>query len=308
MNSIADISLESGMKLFAGLRVLHNIKSQFINKNNNMSENMQSGGFFSAERAKMVKLLAIVLVPLSAFIIMKTVSEFKNFNYIGRGDALQRQITVTGKGEVVEAPDIATFTFSVMEESMVVKEAQDRAAKKRNGAEDFLKSKGVGERDIKTLSYNIYPRYEYRKTSAADLPYYPPGERYLAGYEVSETIEVRVKEIDNVGEILSGIGEIGVSEVSGLSFTHDKIDELKKQARQEAIGNARDDASNLARALGVSLGRVVNFSESGNYPLPVYYKTAMMEVDGRGSGDIAPDISPGVNKITSQVTITYEIR
>lgn len=259
-------------------------------------------------RRKTVKWIAILLMALTAFLVMKTLNEIRAYKFIGKSDAFQNVITVSGKGEIIALPDIATFSFSVREEGATVKAAQALATKKINEALAYLKKEKVADRDIKTIGYNIYPRYEYDQSKVKGVYPYPPGERYLVAYEVSQTLSVKVRKIEEAGALLSGIGEIGVSEMSGLSFANDKEDELRKEARELAIKDARRDANMLADNLGVSIVRILNFSESGNYPGPIFYAKA--EIGGGRGGDAppAPEVPAGENTITSNVTITFEIR
>jgi uncharacterized protein YggE len=248
---------------------------------------------------------------LSLFLVVETISQLKAFNFIGKSDATQNVITVNGKGELFVEPDTAIFSFSVREEGAVVKDAQTKATEKANKAIEFLTASGVDKKDIKS-SYSIYPRYEYRaKTDPRTGIYMPQGERYLAAYEVTQSFNVKVRDIkdgkNDLGKVLTGLGSLAVSDVSSLSFVNDKEDELRKSARATAIADAQKDAESLARSLGVSLVRVVNFNESGNYPGPVFYRAAGLESKAMDAS-ATPDITPGENKITSNVTITYEIR
>jgi len=214
-------------------------------------------------------------------------------------------ITVSGKGEVVVKPDIATVSFGVTAENMDVAKAQTESATKINNIVAFLKSKKVDEKDIKTTNYNIYPRYDYIQT-AQTYPY--GGKQVLSAYVVSQTVEVKIRTIADAGAILSGVGEFGVTDVSGLNFTIDDEDTVKNQARDLAIIDAKDQAKVLAKGLGVRLVKITSFSENGNYP--IYYGMAKsMMAEGLGGGDaIAPQIPVGENKVTSNVSITYEIR
>src|SRR3990167_6770358 len=99
---------------------------------------------------KVKKLVAITLGLLSLFLLAKTLGEFQSYRFIGSSPTQQSLISVSRKGEVVGIPDIATFSFSVTEESLVVKEAQDEAAKQINAVLDYLKKSGVAEKDITT--------------------------------------------------------------------------------------------------------------------------------------------------------------
>jgi uncharacterized protein YggE len=140
--------------------------------------------------------------------------------------------------------------------------------------------------------------------------YCPGGKQTLRGYQVSQTLTVKVRDTDKAGDILSGVGSLGASQVSGLSFTIDDQDALEAQARGKAIDDARAKAEALAKQLHVSLVRVVGFSESGNYPMPYAYNArAGMAMDAVTlESKSAPALPVGENKITSSVSISYEIR
>jgi uncharacterized protein YggE len=221
-----------------------------------------------------------------------------------RDDNLSKDtITFTGKGEVVVKPNIATVSFGVTAENLDVAKAQTEATTKMNNIIDMLKTKGVAEKDIKLTNYNIYPRYDY--ISARLYPY--DGKQVLAAYVVSQSVEVKIRDISKAGEILTGVGEFGVTDVGGLIFTVDNEEVVKDQARDLAIEDAKAQAKTLAKSLGVRLVKITSFSENGNYP--IYYEMNKSMALGIGGGDAAvPQVPMGENKITSNVSITYEIR
>jgi uncharacterized protein YggE len=259
------------------------------------------------EDRKFKKSIVITLGLLSLFLLAKTIGEVKSFRYIGSYPASQSQISVSGKGEVVGVPDIATFSFAVTEESLIVSEAQNEAAKSINTILKYLKDAGVAEKDITTSSYNIYPRYEYGiKTSSGTFVPQPNGTQTLAAYVVSQTVTVKVRKLENAGKLLSGIGEQGATNISGLSFDFDKRDELVKEARDKAIKEARKEAAKLAKSLGVRLVRITSYSDGGYYPM--YAKSYAMEASDSRGGATAPSIPVGEDKITSNVTIMYEVK
>lgn len=257
---------------------------------------------------KVKKSITITLAILSLLLVAKFVGEVKSFRFIGSNPQTQSVISVSGKGEVVGVPDIANFSFTVEKESLSVVDAQNKMAKVTNGIIAFLEKNNVAEEDIKTNGYNIYPRYEYEK-SAMVSSYYPQpvGKQILAAYVVSQSVEVKVRNIADAGRLLSGIGELGAENVSGLSFDFDKRDEMVKKARGKAIAEARAEAAKLANALGVRLVRIISYSDGG---YPIYYAKAMTaEAVGRGGGDsVVPNIPVGEDKIMSNVSITYEIK
>jgi len=249
------------------------------------------------------KTAVTVLALLAIFLFAKTVAEIKGWGLIGKDVAPQTTISVSGKGEVVTIPDTAKISFSVIGDKPNVADAQTKATEIGNEAVEFLKKSGVDEKDIKTTYYNISPRYDYINGA----PNYYGGKRVLAGYEVTQGFEVKIKKIGDSAKILGGLGDIGVQNVSGLTFSVDKEDELKLEARAKAIVDAKTQAEKLAKDLGVSLVRIVSFNEGGNYPI-YYAKAATLGMGGDMEASRAPSVPTGENTITSNVTITYEIR
>lgn len=254
------------------------------------------------------KALVIVAVLLSLYLLVISIKEIKSIAYVGRDVPTQNTITVSGTGDAVAVPDIATFTFGVTQEAADVATAQKNATNKINAAIDFVKQNGVADKDIKTTSYNITPVYDYAN-GVCNAYQCSPSKQTLRGYEVSQMIEVKVRKTEDAGKLLSGIGAQGVTNISGLNFGVDKEETVKAQARQLAIDDAKSKADTLAKQLGVHLVRIVNFNESGN--VPIYYDKMAMGMGGgvaQSASVPTPSIPSGEQKITSNVTITYEIR
>jgi uncharacterized protein YggE len=218
-------------------------------------------------------------------------------------DKVVNTISFAGKGEVLVKPDIATVSFGVTAENLDVAKAQTTATTKMNSIIDLLKKQGVSEKDIKLTNYNIYPRYDYVQ-NATLYPY--TGKQVLSAYVVSQTVEVKIRDISKAGEILTGVGEFGVTEVSGLTFSVDNDQAVKDQARDLAIEDAKTQAQTLAKSLGVRLVKITSFSENGNYP--VYYEMNKSMALGASADRAVPQVPMGENKITSNVSITYEIK
>ncbi len=262
------------------------------------------------ERNRPFMRAVVALVVLAAlFLFVKTITEIKQYGLLGTGTIAQNTITVSGTGEASVVPDIATVNFSVIEEGATVKAAQDKATTRTNAAIKFLKDSGIAEKDIQTSNYNIYPRYDYSK-QICTVQSCPPSQGKLVGYDVNQSITIKIRAIDKSGEILSGIGSLGVQNVSGISFSVDDEDKTMREARQEAIADAKEKANALAKDLGVKVVRIVAFEEGGSYP-PIYYKNQAYDTatEGRGAApSISPQIPVGENTVVSNVTITYEIR
>lgn len=245
----------------------------------------------------------IVLFLLSLFLTTKIVTEVLAWKNVADENYPSNVISVTGVGEAIAVPDVAQFSFSVNEKGESVEIAQDFASKKMNAAIDFLKKSGVEEKDIETTGYNAYPQYQYDYCRGFECT----SEQKLIGYEVSQTISVTVRDTKKAGELLSGVGQTGVTNISGIAFIVDDEEKFKEEARTKAIEAARTQAESIAKGLGVKLKGVVGFSEdAGYYPQPYY--------EGGYGGDmmvkssVAPELPAGEEKITSRVYVTYEIK
>jgi uncharacterized protein YggE len=246
-------------------------------------------------------IVLIVGILLSVFLFVKTVGELVSWEQYENYPT--RTITVEADGEILAVPDIATFNFTVSVNEQSVEDAQEIATEKINKATSFLKDNGVVETDIKTTSYNVRPQYNYNRIcNELDCP---PSTPEIVGYEVSQTTKVKVRQAEEAGRFLTELGNIGISNVSGLSFTIDDEDVLYEQATEKAIDNAQEKAEKLARQLGVKLGDVTSFGEDSHINPSAKFdavRTFSME-----ASSAAPEISEGENSYRASVWVTYEI-
>ena len=176
------------------------------------------------------------------------------------------------------------------------KEGQDKIAKKISIALTDLK-KIIDKKDIKTNTYNSYPRYSYPLNAAAKLD----------GYDVTQNVTVKVRNVDDVAKVLDIISKAGINEVSGPEYSVDNDNKYKDEAREMAIKDAKSKAEKLASQLGVNLVRIVSFSENaGGYVQPMY----MMKAEGKVMSDsaVAPQLPVGENEISSNINIIFEIK
>lgn len=267
---------------------------------------------FGEYTAKVAKALTALLIVLAVFVGLKSLAAIKQFRFIGSGTTATNTISVSGEGEAFAIPDIAQVTATIRKEAKTAKAAQEAAKKVEEAVLAYLKSAGIEDKDVKTASYTSYPKYEWQEARVSCLaigcPPSSPGKNVLVGYEVNETIIVKVRDTEKAGDIMEGITKAGVGEVSGPDYTVDDESKVQAEARDEAIADARAKADALAKALGVKIVRIVGFNEgSGGYPVPMYASKVALEAD-MATGNAAPELPKGENQYISNVTITYEIR
>ena len=164
-----------------------------------------------------------------------------------------------------------------------------------NAVIKFLKERGISEADIKTSNYSLSPKYEYSR-----------GKSSLAGYILNQNLTVTVRNLDKIGEILDGAVGSGANRIDSISLFVDKPEELKNKAREEAVKQAKEKASAATKIAGFRLGRLVGFSEGFSGEPPVFF-----EALGKGGGSAplpAPNVEPGTQEITVNITLTYLIK
>ena len=263
---------------------------------------------FQESSMSKIKVIAgvMVIIALGAY----SYYTIKQSQYMWAGPVT---ISVVGKGEVFAKPDIATFSFTVEAKETDAVAAQNKAGDTMDAVLAYLKEASVDEKDIKTSYYNLNPRYEYPQVVCTQWNCPPQGEPKLIGYEVSQSVTVKVRDTNKAGELVAGVGSKGAQNVSGLSFTIDDEDKLTAEAREKAIVDAREQAETLAKNLGKRLGRMTGYweDESG-YPTPYgmggdYGMMAKSDVAVPEMGRSA-SIPTGENTISSRVNISYEVR
>lgn len=264
-------------------------------------------------KINLYKTLTVFVIIASLLAVTMIVTEVKSYRFVGGGVPATSTISVSGEGEVSATPDIAKVAFTVRKSAKKLADAQEEVNKNIRTALEGIKKAGIVEKDIKLQNYSSYPTYEWRQGSVScsgvDCPPYFPGKQVLTGYEVSQSVVITIHNLDTVSEIIDGLGKAGVTDMQGPTFAIDKEDDFKAEARKQAIEKAQIKAEALAKDLNVKLIRVVSFSEEGNYPV---YARAELDYAKGVSGGISPanlpELPKGEEKITSNVTISYEIR
>src|SRR3989344_7726667 len=262
-------------------------------------------------KTKLYKALTVFVMIGVVLVLAKVVTEVKSYRFIGGGVSATNTISVSGEGEVFAVPDIANISFTVREEAKKVSDAEDKVTAKVKTALAGVRKQGVADKDIKTQNYSSYPKYEWQEGTVSCLglncPPYRPGKQVIVGYEVSQTVTITVRDLDKTNDVVGTLGTLGVTDMQGPNFAIDKEDDLRAEARRDAIKKERAKAETLARDLDVTLVRIVSFSEGQSFPI---YRLDTATAKGGESVPSAPtpELPQGQEKITSNVTVTYEIR
>jgi len=244
-----------------------------------------------------------------SLIVTSLAFAFASVGYVyNQPDYSERTFSVTGEGEAVVVPDIGTFTFSVLTEGGINPTSlQTQNNEQSNAVIEYLKSNGVDEKDIQSQDYSVSPRYQYSRCFDEDGICSPPE---IVGYSIQHTVSVKVRNLENVGALLSGVVENGANNVSGLNFSADDPTQIENEARASAISQAKEKAKSIAKAGGFRLGKLISISE--NEPYYDYYADSVegynLGYGKGGDGPMAPSVEPGSEKIAISIMLIYEIR
>ncbi len=248
--------------------------------------------------AKLVKAGAFVLIALSAVMASYQYKESVENTYP------TRTFSVDGTGDVDTTPDLATFSATVTTDGgKDVAEVQGANSEKMNRINDYLKEQGIDKDDLKTTGYNLSPRYSYNPCTAGSCP-----APTITGYNLTQTLEVKVRDNAKLGTLLSGVVENGANSVSEVRFTVDDDSSARDEARAEAILEAKKKAKTLAKTAGFRLGKLVTLYESTSPMMPYYGMGGDSSMKAMEMSAVSPVIEPGTQNTKVQVTLTYEIK
>lgn len=242
-------------------------------------------------------LAGILLAVLAVFVGLKSWNAYAEHFRIGVAVRDRDVISVAGEGKVTTTPDIVRVSLGVQTDAPTVRAAQTENTTKMNAITAMLNNAGIAEVDVKTENYSIYPKVNWES-----------GRQNIIGYTVSQNVSVKIRDLDKVGDILARAGELGANQVGGVNFTIDDPSGLQDQAREKAISDAKEKAEQLARQLGLTIVKVVSFSESGGGlpPMP-YFARDLAVAEGIGGGP-SPDIQTGSQDVISNVSVVFEVR
>ena len=253
-----------------------------------------------AAKILLKKTLVLLILVLIIFFSVWSVESIVNMKIKlkeVRNIKAERTLTVSAEGKVIAVPDIANINFSVVTESKTAKDAQMKNTEKMNKVIDYAKNIDIDSKDIKTTSYYLNPKYDYIN-----------GRSIQSGYILTNSINIKVRKFDSIGDLIANSVDLGINQIGDVQFSIENPDEIKAQAGAIAMKNAKDKAMTLAGQAGVSLGKIITFSESdsGNYPMPYYMKSDLV---GMGGGmESAPQIEQGSQEVKVVANIIFEIK
>ena len=206
------------------------------------------------------------------------------------------RLDVVATGEANRVPDLAIISAGVMTRASSASQALQQNAQRMQRVIAALRRAGVAERDIQTSSINLNPDYRHSEGQ-------PP---ILTGYNASNQVSVRFRDIAQSGRILDALVAEGANQINGPHLTIDKPEAALDEARRNAIEVARARAQLYAQATGKRVGRILAISEGGGgFPRPEIMVTGSRMRRGESSADTS--IIPGEQTLSATIQVTFEL-
>ncbi len=216
------------------------------------------------------------------------------------GDTL---LTVSAEGKSTRTPELAMFSAGVTSSGKTAGEALSANALSMNGVIGALKRAGIADRDIQTSNLSLSPVY----APPHRLPdgQYEPAEQRIIGYQVTNTVSVRQRKLDQFGRVLDTLVAAGANQISGPAFMMDDAEAANDEARIDAMKKARARADLFARAAGLRVARIISISESGGggYQPPVMY-ARMAKADMAAA---PTPVAAGELQMNAGITVLFEL-
>jgi uncharacterized protein YggE len=207
------------------------------------------------------------------------------------------RLSVNGQGSVTVRPDVAVITMGAVVRRETAQQAFTDANTLVGSLTEFLTSQGIAERDITTRQFSLSPEFSRPEGDSAPR---------VVAWRGSNLISVKIRDFNTIGAVIDGAVRIlgNDAQLSGITFTVEDTDAVARQARDQAVAEARTRAEQLAAAAGVRLVRILSITET-SAPPPMPLPAA--DVAAAPVARAVAEVAPGEQTITVTVEVVYEI-
>lgn len=202
-------------------------------------------------------------------------------------------LTAVGHAELKFKPDIAYITVGVVTQARDQADAVKANATRATAVLNALKQAGVADKDIQTQFYGVQPQYDYQAQPAV-----------LTGYQVTNSVQVTVRDLTKPGQIIDKVSAAGANQVNGVSFDLSDRSKAQSQALSAAVANAKAKVTTIAQAAGVSVGRLISMTEGTVAPVQPVFRAAMRTA---AAAQASTPVEEQQITITADVTAVYAI-
>jgi uncharacterized protein YggE len=204
------------------------------------------------------------------------------------------RLDIVAEGAVARPPDVVTISAGVVTEAPTAGEALRQNAGRMATTIAALKRAGIADRDVQTSSISLNAQYRYMDGK-------PP---ILTGYQASNQVSIRFRDIKRAGAILDTLVAEGANQLNGPSFSLDQPEAALDEARADAIKTARARAELYAKAAGLRVKRIISISEAQDYSPPA---RPMMMAMAPAKERADTSIEAGEQRLAVNVSVSFEL-
>lgn len=206
-------------------------------------------------------------------------------------------LSLSAESNVKIAPDLATISAGVVTLQRTAKGAMEENAKRMTGVFGAIRAAGVADRDMQTSGVTLAAQYDYQ-----------PNQRpRITGYQATNTVTIRMRDLNAVGPVLDALVAQGANQINGPTFGLENPDAALDNARTEAMTKAMRRAELYARAAGLRVSRVVSITESGGYSPPQPIMMARMAIASADAAAPETQVAPGEVTLNASVSVVFEL-
>lgn len=209
-----------------------------------------------------------------------------------------RTINVSGQGSIQAEPDRATVTLGVEARKPKMEEARAEVQKVADAVLKLARDLKIDPKQVRATRINVQPEYNWDNNAR---------ERNLIGYYVSRQIEVELRDLDKLGQLLERAFDLGVNQVGDPRLDSSKRRDLEREALAKAIADARLNAEAVARAAGARLGPPRTIAANSSFvppPMPMAMKGQAMRME---AADASQTYQSGQMEFTGTVQVEYDL-
>lgn len=203
-------------------------------------------------------------------------------------------LNVSSNAEATRIPDVARISAGVVTQAVDSNSALRANAQQMDKVMAAIKKSGIAERDVQTSGVNLNPQYKYEDNKAPQI----------IGYQASNTVNIKVRDISKLGHVLDALAENGANQINGPMFSIDQPEPVYDQARLDALKQAKTRADTYAKALGLRVVRIVSIDENNNGG---FQPMAVLSAAPRAAKEFNSPISPGETTVSVTLNVVFEL-
>ena len=232
-----------------------------------------------------------LLVPVLASVALMT-------SAVAQEAERPRTVAVSGQGEVQAEPDLAYVTLGVESRKPKLEEARADVARTVDAVLKLTRDLKIDQKHVRATRVSVQPEYNWDNNSR---------ERTLIGYFVSRQVEVELRDLEKLGQLLERATDLGVNQLGDPRLDSSKRRDLERQALAKAVEDARANADVVAKAAGAKLGAARTIAANSAYVPPPVPMRAKVMAQAMEAGDAAQSYQSGQMTFTGTVQIEYDL-